>query len=67
VWDKQEQILEQSALMFDEDKEKTFQTSIGRFIELEDMFYIWIDNMRRANLHVPPSLAIAKVKSIGSN
>jgi hypothetical protein len=64
VWDKQEQILERSALMFDEAKEKTFQSSIGRFIKLEDMFYIWIDNMRRANLPIPPSLAIAKMKSI---
>jgi hypothetical protein len=28
------------------------------------MLYIWIDNMRRANLPVPPSLTIAKAKSI---
>jgi hypothetical protein len=67
VWDKREQILEQSALMFDEAKEKTFRSSVGRFTELEDMLYIWIDSMRRANLLVPPSLAIAKVKSIASN
>jgi hypothetical protein len=40
VWDKQEQILEQSALMSDEAKEKTFRSSVGRFIELEDMLYI---------------------------
>jgi hypothetical protein len=31
------------------------------------MLYIWIDNMRRANLLVPPSLAIAKMKSIASS
>jgi len=31
--------------MFDEVKEKTFQSSIGRFTELEDMLYIWIDNV----------------------
>ncbi len=31
------------------------------------MLYIWIDSMRRANLLVPPSLAIAKAKSIASN
>jgi hypothetical protein len=30
------------------------------------MLYIWIDSMRRAKLPVPPSLAIAKVKSIAS-
>jgi len=50
--------------MSDEVKEKTFRSSIGRFTQLEDMLYIWIDNMRRANLLVPPSLAIAKAKNI---
>ena len=59
VWEKREQILEWSALMSDEAKEKTLRSSVGRFTELEDMLYIWIDNMRRANLPVPPSLAIA--------
>ncbi len=67
MWDKREQILERSALMFDEAKEKTFRSSVGRFIELEDMLYIWIDNMRRVNLLVLPSLAIAKAKSIASS
>jgi hypothetical protein len=67
VWDKWEQILEQSALMSDEAKEKIFRSSVGRFTELEDMLYIWIDNMRHANLLVPPSLAIAKAKSIASS
>jgi hypothetical protein len=50
-----------------EAKEKTFRSFVGRFIELEDMFYIWIDNMRHANLPISPSLAIAKAKSIASN
>ncbi len=67
VWDKREQILKRFALMSDEVKEKTFRSSIGHFTELEDMLYIWIDNMRHANLPVPPSLAIAKVKSIASS
>ncbi len=67
VWDKQEQILKRSTLMSDEAKEKTFRSSVGRFTKLEDMLYIWIDSMRRANLPVPPSLAIAKAKSIASN
>jgi hypothetical protein len=31
------------------------------------MLYIWIDNMRRAKLLIPPSLAIAKAKSIASS
>jgi len=44
VWDKQEQILERSALMSDEAKEKTFRSSIGHFTELEDMLYIWCRN-----------------------
>jgi hypothetical protein len=53
--------------MSDETKEKIFRSSVGRFTELEDMLYIWIDSMRRANLPVPPSLAIAKAKSIASS
>jgi hypothetical protein len=67
VWDKREQILERFALMSDEAKKKTFRSSIRRFTELEDMLYIWIDSMCRANLFVPPSLAIAKTKSIASS
>jgi hypothetical protein len=67
VWDKQEQTLERFALMFDEAKEKTFRSFVGRFTKLEDMLYIWIDSMRRANLPVPPSLAIAKAKNIASS
>jgi hypothetical protein len=53
--------------MFDETKEKTFRSSVGHFTELEDMLYIWIDNMRRVNLPVSPSLTIAKAKSIASS
>jgi len=64
VWDKWEQILERSTLMSDEAKEKTFRSSVGRFTEFENMLSIWIDNMRRANLPILPSLAIAKAKSI---
>jgi hypothetical protein len=56
-----------STLMFDEAKEKTFQSSVGHFTELEDMLYIWIDNMHCANLLVPPSLAITTAKSIASS
>jgi hypothetical protein len=67
VWDNQEAILERFALLFKEAKERTFQTSVGRFTELENIFYIWIDNMRHAKLHVLPSFAIAKAKSIASN
>jgi hypothetical protein len=51
-------------LLSEEAKERTFRASIGRFTELEDMLYIWIDNMRRAKLPVPPSLAIAKASSL---
>jgi len=67
VWDKWDQILEQYALMSNEAKEKTFRSSVGRFTKLENMFYIWIDSMRCANLPVPPSLAIVKAKSIASS
>ncbi|CAM6062574.1 unnamed protein product [Sphagnum tenellum] len=48
VWDKREQFLERYALMSNEAKEETFQSSIGHFTKLEDMLYIWIDNMRCA-------------------
>jgi len=66
VWEKQDSILERSTLLSEELKQKTFRASIGRFTELEDMLYIWIDSMRRAKLSVSPSLAIAKAKSIVS-
>jgi hypothetical protein len=59
--------MERSALLSEEAKERTFRASIGRFTKLEDMFYIWIDSMRCAKLHVPPSLTKTKVKSIASS
>jgi hypothetical protein len=67
VWDNWEAILERSASLSEEAKERTFRASIARFTELEDMLYIWIDSMRCAKLHVPPSLAIAKAKNIASS
>jgi hypothetical protein len=67
VWNNREVILEWSALLYEETKERTFRPSVGRFTELEDLFYIWIDSMHRAKLHVPSSLTIAKAKSIASN
>jgi hypothetical protein len=66
VWEKRDSILERSTLLSEEAKQKTFRALVGRFTKLEDMLYIWINNMRRARLPVPPSLAIAKVKSIAS-
>jgi hypothetical protein len=66
VWEKRDSILERSALLSEEAKQKTFRTSVGRFIKLEDMLYIWIDSMRHAKLPVSPSLAILKAKSIAS-
>jgi hypothetical protein len=50
--------------MSNEAKKKTFQSSVGRFTELENMLYIWINSMHHANLLVSPSLAIAKAESI---
>jgi hypothetical protein len=60
VWDNRETILERSALLSEEAKERTFRASIGRFTELEDILYIWIDSMHLAKLLVSPSFAIAK-------
>jgi hypothetical protein len=67
VWDNLEAILERFSLLSKEAKERTFRASIGRFTELEDMLYIWIDSMHCAKLPVLPSLAIAKAKNIASN
>jgi hypothetical protein len=54
VWEKQNSILERSALLSEEAKQKTFRASVRRFTELEDMLYMWIDSMRRARLPVLP-------------
>ena len=37
---------------------------MGRFTEVEDKLYLWIDSMPRVNLLVSPSLAILKAKKI---
>ncbi|KAI6647727.1 hypothetical protein LOD99_8568 [Oopsacas minuta] len=50
------------ALLSGETKQKNFEVLFVGFTDLEDMLYLWIDDMRRANLPVPPSLAIAKAK-----
>jgi hypothetical protein len=67
VWDNREAILEWYALLSKKAKERTFRAFVGQFTELEDMLYIRIDNMRCAKLHVPPSFAITKMKSIASS
>ncbi len=59
-------VWERSALLSEEAKERTFWASVGQFTKLEDILYIWIDNRCCAKLPVPPSLAIAKAKSIAS-
>ncbi len=66
VWEKRDSILERSALLSEEAKQKIFRASVGQFTKLEDMLYIWIDSMHRARLPVPPFLAIAKVKNTAS-
>ncbi len=67
MWHNREAILEQYALLSEKVKERTFRAFVGRFIKLEDMLYIWIDNMRCAKLPILPSFAITKMKSIASN
>ena len=64
VWSNREGIRKRSALMSEETKKKTFRASVGRFTELEDKLFLWIDSMRRANLPIPPSLAILKAKKV---
>jgi hypothetical protein len=54
--------------MFSEEtKRQTFRAAVGKFTELEDMLYVWIERRNRAHLPVKPSLAIAKAKSIASD
>ena len=60
VWSKREVIRKRSALM----SEEAFRASVCRFTELEDKLYLRIDSMRRANLPVPPLLALLKAKKI---
>ena len=64
IWLNRENIRKRSALMSEETKKKKLRASVGRFTELEDKLYLWIDSMRRASLPVPPSLAILKAKKI---
>jgi len=40
VWNNREAILERSALLSEEAKERTFPAFVGRFTKLEDMLYI---------------------------
>ena len=67
IWQNREVIQERSVLLNEEAKKQTYHASVGCFTELDDMLYVWIDSMRRAWLAVPPSLTIAKVKSIASS
>ena len=64
IMKNKEGIQKRSSLMSDEGKRNTLRASIGRFSELEDVLYVWIDSMRRAKLPVPPSLVIVKAKRI---
>ncbi|CAK8687225.1 unnamed protein product [Clavelina lepadiformis] len=50
--------------MYEETKTKQFQASVGRFSELEDMLYVWIDSMHCTSLPVQPSLLVLKAKQI---
>ena len=64
ILSKCEVIRKRSALMSEEAKKKTFRASVGRFTELEDKLYLWIDCMCPANFPAPPLQAILKAKKI---
>ena len=66
IWENREAIQQRCALMSQESKTQTFRASVPRFSEIEDKLYVWIDSMRRANMPVPPSLAIVKAKQIAA-
>ncbi|CAK8687538.1 unnamed protein product [Clavelina lepadiformis] len=54
----------QSSAQKDKTKTKQFQASVGRFSELEDMLYVWIDSKHCTSLPVQPSLLVLKAKQI---
>jgi hypothetical protein len=66
IWENREHIKERSILMSEETRTQTFRGSVGRFKKVEDELYLWVKNMRRAKLEVPPSLGIAKAKVIAT-
>jgi len=59
VWAKREVIRKRSAQMSEGTKNKKVSAPVA---ELEDSLYLCIDNMRKANLLVPPSFPILKAK-----
>ena len=63
TWDNQLKIEQQCSLMSEVTRSTMYQASAGRFTEVEDILYRWIDSMRGANLCVPPSLVISKEKN----
>ena len=58
VWLNREAIRNRSVLMPEEAK------NVGRYTELADKLFCWIDSMCRANLPIPFSLVILKAKQI---
>ena len=63
IMKNQEGIQKRSALMSEEGKRKTLRASIGRFSELEDIHYVWIDSMQRAKLPRPSLIGHCKSKA----
>ena len=64
TWDNQLKIEQQCSLMSEVTRSTMYQASAGRFTEVEDILYRWIDSIRHANLCVSPSLVISKAKKI---
>lgn len=57
-------IPERTALMSEQIREETFRFSKGKFTQIEEKLYDWINSMRLAKLAVPPSLAKEKAAEI---
>ncbi|CAL8108706.1 unnamed protein product [Calicophoron daubneyi] len=64
IWNKRTAIKERTAQMSVSKLDTSFRASSGKFQEIEDVLYHWIETMRCAKLEVPPALAIAKAKQI---
>ena len=64
TWDNWLKIEQQCLLMSEVSRSTMYQASDGRFTDVEDILYSWIDSTRRANLCISPSFMISEAKKL---
>ena len=64
TWDNSLKIEQWCSLMSEITRSTMYQASAGRFTEVDNILYRWIDCMRCANLCVSPSLVISRAKKL---